>query len=392
MDQWINQSEVISLAKKLISIQSHKENQGQEFTIAHFIKDVFKAEKIMTELEEIEPHRPNVYGFLPGSNSGHYFMFNGHTDTVPGFNMEYDPFKPFIENGRLYGRGSVDMKGALAAMISAMIAIKRKGIPLKEGVVFAGVIDEEQCCKGTERIVRTKVIEPTLAIIGEPTNLKTAIAHKGMEWIEVTFQGLATHGSTPRNGINAIYLANEFLTLLRNELEPKLEKKIYPLLGSATINPGVLKGGNDPNIVPDHCILQIDRRWLPSESILELYEEIEEIATKAIAKCNGGSFLIKRMDEATAALYNMPHSISPDDPFVIETLRISENITKVKSGPVAFPGWSDGAQLSNNLDTSVIVLGPGDITQAHSNNEFCSIDQIWQATHIYYSLIEKFCM
>lgn len=392
MDQWINKSEVISLAEKLISIQSHKENQGQEFNIAHFIKDVFQAEKIVTELEEIEPHRPNIYGFLPGSNSDHYFMLNGHIDTVPGFNMEYDPFKPFIKNGRLYGRGSVDMKGALAAMISAIIAIKRRGIPLKEGVVFAGVIDEEQCCKGTERIVRTKAITPTLAVIGEPTNLKTAIAHKGMEWIEIAFQGLATHGSTPHNGVNAIYLANEFLTLLRNELEPKLEKKTYPLLGSATINPGVLKGGHDPNIVPDHCILQIDRRWLPSESILELYEEIEEIATKAISKISGGSFLIKRMDEATAALYNMPHSISPDDPFVIETLRIAENITKVESEPVAFPGWSDGAQLSNNLDTSVIVLGPGDITQAHSNNEFCSIDQIWQATQIYYSLIEKFCL
>lgn len=390
MEQWIKKEEVIALAEKLVAIESHKHYDNQESDVAKFIKDFLHEEGITTEMEEIEPKRPNIYGFLPGEEDEHYLMFNGHTDTVPGFNMDYEAFKPFIKDGNLHGRGSVDMKGAIAAMLGAIIAIKRKGDTLKKGVVFAGVIDEEQACKGTEQIVRSGKIKPKLAVIGEPTNLETAIVHKGMEWIEVTFKGRATHGSRPKEGINAIYLANEFLSRLRYDLEPKIFQKTYPLLGTATINPGVIKGGDDPNIVPDRCVVQMDRRWLPNETIDEVYQEIEDLAQSVVNRMEG-SFSIRRMDEETAALYNMPHSIDPDHPLVREALRITEEITKIKGEPVAFPGWSDGAQLSNNIDTKAIVLGPGDISQAHSNDEYCSIEQIWQATKIYYGIIQSFC-
>ncbi len=391
MEQWMTKDEVIQLAEKLVSIESHKAFAKQESKIAGFIQELLEKEGIPTEMEEVEPLRPNVYGFLSGKEDEHYLMFNGHTDTVPAFNMDYPPFKPFIKDGKLFGRGSVDMKGAIAAMLSAIIAVKRKGDVLKKGVVFAGVIDEEQACKGTEQIVRSGIMKPKLAIIGEPTNLETAIAHKGMEWIEVTFKGRATHGSRPKEGINAIYLANEFLSRLKNELEPKIDQKTYPLLGAGTINPGVIKGGDDPNIVPDRCVVQMDRRWLPSETVKSVYGEIEDLA-KAVIEKRGGDYSIRRMDEETAALYNMPHSIDPDHILVTEALRITEEITKVKGEPVAFPGWSDGAQLSNNIGTEAIVLGPGDISQAHSNDEFCSTEQIWQATQIYFEMIQSLCM
>ncbi len=390
MEQWITKEEVLQLAEKLVSIESHKACDKQESEIAGFIQELLEKEGIATEMEEVEPLRPNIYGFLSGKEDEHFLMFNGHTDTVPGFNMDYPPFKPFIQDGKLYGRGAVDMKGAIAAMLSAIIAVKRKGDVLKKGVVFAGVIDEEQACKGTEQIIRTGKIKPVLAVIGEPTNLETAIAHKGMEWIEVTFNGRATHGSRPKEGINAIYLANEFLNRVKYDLEPLIDKNTYPLLGAGTINPGVIKGGDDPNIVPDRCVVQLDRRWLPNETVKEVYQEIEDLA-KSVVRRHGGEYSLRRMDEETAALYNMPHSIDPDHPLVTEALRITEDITNVPREPVAFPGWSDGAQLSNNIDTEAIVLGPGDISQAHANDEFCSTEQIWQATKIYYELIESFC-
>jgi len=390
MEQWMTKNEVVKLAEKLVSIESHKAYEQQESTIAKFIQELLEKEGISTETEEVEPLRPNVYGFLEGKEEEHYLMFNGHTDTVPAFTMDFPPFKPFIEEGKLFGRGSVDMKGAIAAMLCAMIAIKRKGEVLKKGVVFAGVIDEEQACKGTEQIVRSGKMKPKLAIIGEPTNLETAIAHKGMEWIEVTFKGRATHGSRPKEGINAIYLANEFLNRLKNDLEPRIDEKTYPLLGAGTINPGVIKGGDDPNIVPDRCVVQMDRRWLPSETVESVYGEIEDLAKEVIEKM-GGDYTLRRMDEETAALYNMPHSIDPDHILVTEALRITEEITKVKGKPVAFPGWSDGAQLSNNIGTEAIVLGPGDISQAHSSDEFCSTEQIWQATQIYFEMIQSLC-
>lgn len=389
LKNFINKEEVIEIAKELVAIEGHKATKDRESKVAEYIKDLLIKESIDNEIDSIEENRSNVYGKIHGENNDIELMFNGHIDTIPGFNMDYEPFKPFIKDGKLYGRGSVDMKGGLAAMLSALIAIKRSNANLKKTVMFAGVIGEEERSKGTERLLKENII-PKMAIIAEPTELNVSVAHKGMEWIEITFKGRATHGSRPNGGINAIYAASEFNRLIYNEYSEILDNRKFDLLGHGSINVGVVNGGEDPNIVPDKCVIQIDRRWLPSETLESIYEELEGLAKKAVEKI-GGKYEIRAMREFTASMINTPHNIDINHKLVKEALKSTEKFTGIKKEPVAFPAWSDAALLSNNSDCEAIILGPGNINQAHANDEFCDIDEIYQAAEIYFDLIEKFC-
>ncbi|WP_291632670.1 M20 family metallopeptidase [Clostridium sp.] len=387
---FITGDEIISIAKQLVSMESHKNYELKESEVAIWIKNYLEKEGIESSIEDVEKNRPNVYGQLRGENEGIELMLTGHTDTVLGFNMDYPPFQPFIKDGKLYGRGSVDMKGGITAMLAAMVAVKRSNAVLSHGVMFAGVIDEEERSKGTEYLIK-KNVKAKMAIIGEPTQLKVCTAHKGMEWIEVTFKGRSAHASRPHEGINAIYAATEFIKMVKDELQPKIESYKFDILGNGSINVGVIQGGDEPNIVCDQCSLKIDRRWLPNETMESLYDEITKVAQKAI-DIVGGTFEIRRMSEYTSALGNSPHHIQHNHPLVQQAIKSVTEVTGKPQEPCAFPAWSDAALLSTHMGTECIILGPGNINQAHSNDEFCEIDQIIQATYIYMDIIEKLCV
>ncbi|MBV1757320.1 MAG: M20 family metallopeptidase [Dethiosulfatibacter sp.] len=388
--EFISNYEVLKIHKELISIEGHKEVDDKESKVADYIQKLLEKEGIEAELDLIEENRPNVYGYIRGEEEGIELMFNGHTDTIPGFTMDYDAFKPFVKDGKIFGRGSADMKAGLTAALASMIAIKRSGVKLKKTVMFAGVIDEEERSKGTERLIEKGII-PKMVIIGEPTQLEVSIAHKGMEWMEVKFKGRSTHGSRPHEGINAIYMASEFNRLVMEELQPEIESKQFDLVGNGSINVGVINGGNDPNIVPDTCTIQIDRRWLPNETLESIYKEVQDLAQKVIDKF-GGSFETREMRELTASMINAPHSIAIEHPLVIEAVKAVEKHTNTKRKPRDFPAWSDAGLLSNHSEAECIILGPGNINQAHANDEFCEIDQVIQGTNIYFDLIQEFCV
>jgi acetylornithine deacetylase/succinyl-diaminopimelate desuccinylase len=388
---FVGDQEIIDLATKLVSVESHKECSAQESDVARFLNDLMLSEGLDSYTADASEGRLNVISELKGEAETIGLMFNGHTDTIPGFNMDHPPFQPFIKEGNLYGRGSVDMKGGITAMVAALFAAKRAGLKLKKGVMFAGVIDEEQCSKGTEFLIKETDIRPETAVIGEPTKLEVAIAHKGMEWTEVSFTGRSGHGSRPYEGRNAIYAASGFINLVRSQLIPMVEGTTFDLLGNATLNVGVIRGGNDPNVIPDHCIVQIDRRWLPNESLDQIYETYDTYA-KLAAEDLDCQYSIRSIDEAVASLKNTPHSIDADDPLVQAALAAVEEIAGKKQVPVAFPAWSDAALLSNNIGTRCIVLGPGNINQAHTNNEFCSVQEILDAASIYFELIKRLCL
>ncbi|MBS4535772.1 M20 family metallopeptidase [Clostridium sp. D2Q-14] len=389
LKDFISKKEIIKIVQDLVSIEGHKDTEIKESKVAEYIHALLDKEDIENEVDIIEKNRPNVYGKLRGNTDDIELMFNGHIDTIPGFDMDYDAFKPFIKDGKLYGRGSADMKGGITAMLAAIVAMKRSGQKLDKTVMFAGVIDEEERSKGTERLIK-KGINPKMAVIGEPTELNVSIAHKGMEWIEIMFKGRSTHGSKPKEGINAIYTASEFNRLIYEEFSEILENRKFDLLGNGTVNVGVIDGGDDPNIVPDKCVLKIDRRWLPSETLESVHEELEDLAKRAVAR-TGGEYEIRALREFTASMINTPHSIDKNHILVKEALKSTEKFTGKKRKPVAFPAWSDAALLSNHGYTEAIILGPGNINQAHANDEFCDIDEIYQAAEIYFDLIEKIC-
>lgn len=388
--KFIDEKEITEIITKLVSIEGHKDVEQRESKVTEYIKDVFEKENIHVECVEVEENRPNILGKIVGENEEIHLMFNGHTDTVPGYNMDYEPFKPFIKDGNIYGRGSADMKGGIAAMMAAMIAVKRQGLKLKNTVVFAGVIDEEERSKGTEELIKENVVSDYV-VIAEPTNLRVCTTHKGMEWIEVVFKGKATHGSRPHEGKNAIYMASEFCRMINEELEPVIAKREFNLLGCGTINIGCIKGGDDPNIVPDSCSVQIDRRWLPDETLEFIHKEIIDYATKAAEKFKG-KCEIRAMRELTASMINAPYSIDANNELVVSALDIAEKVIGKKLPARDFPAWSDAGLLSNHTKAECIILGPGNINQAHANDEFCSIDEILKASEIYFNLIKKLCL
>ncbi|MBT2582815.1 M20 family metallopeptidase [Planococcus sp. ISL-109] len=380
----LDEKELIDLVLTLVRIESHKEFGTEENEIAQHIYDLFKKEGINTELKEIELHRPNVYGFV-GEDTGKTIMLNGHTDTVPALGME-DAFQPVIKLGRIYGRGALDMKGAIAAMMMSLILIKRSGIKLDGKAIFTGVIDEEKRSQGAEKMADQEYPKADVAIVGEPTNLDIMYGHKGMEWIEITVYGQSGHGSTPNAGKNAIHIATDLIMKIRENLIPKLKERAHPILGEPTVNIGKIQGGDDPNVIPGLCKIQLDRRWVPEETIESMQKDIHDLIDEMKVNDPTLEITTRRMSEATGT--HSPLYTSPDHPFVADLTEAIKVVTSRKPKYGVFQGWSDGAHLSRK-GTTTLVCGPGELSLAHSAKESIEIEEIIKAAKIYTYTILK---
>ena len=254
----------------------------------------------------------------------------------------------------LYGRGSCDMKGALAAMMCAMVNIKESGTKLKGDLIFCGVADEEEAGIGTESLIKTGP-EATYAVIGEPTKLEIALGHKGLEWIEISFKGKKVHGGAQKDGVNAIMMAGRFLHKLETEYLTKLEKRTHPVLGTATLNIGTITGGDQPSTVADKCSIRLDRRCLTDETMPHIPFCTDE-----------NSPLVKAAENALGR----------------------EGMTPVLT---CFPAWSDAGFMNALTKSECIVLGPGDLSVAHSIHEKISKRQLLSAVSVYEEMAREIC-
>ena len=174
--------------------------------------------------------------------------------------------KPVKRGGRLYGRGACDTKGSVAVMFGALCdLVAAKNRPRETEIIFVGLVDEEHGQSGS-RFLAAKKFRADLAIVGEPTQLALATAHKGSVWLEVETRGRAAHGATPWFGNNAAHSMARVVDALQTDYAAQLKKKKHPLLGHGTVSVGTICGGTQTNIVPDSCVIGVDRRTLPGES------------------------------------------------------------------------------------------------------------------------------
>ncbi len=233
-----------------------------------------------TELVEVEPSRPNVMGTLRGSGGGKSLMLNGHTDTVGTDYMTIDPFDPVIKGGKLYGRGSFDMKGGLASSMAAVKAIVDSGDQSRGDVDIAAVCDEEFASIGTEHLMKDTRVDA--AIIGEPTFFNIQVAHKGFAWIDVTTHGIAAHGSMYQFGVDAIAKMGHFLIGIE-AIQSILEETKHHLVGSGSIHANIISGGVELSTYPDRCKLEAERRLIPGETREDVEDEM-----KSLIKHQGG--------------------------------------------------------------------------------------------------------
>ena len=300
--------------------------------------------------------RKNIWVVLPPlERRERRIILAPHLDTI-GVEEE-GQLRPERRNGRIYGRGACDTKGSVAAMFFSLLELARSAErPCRTEILFVGLADEENAQLGS-RAFAAKCPPADLAIVGEPTQLQVVAAHKGDFWFEIEIRGKAAHGSRPELGRNAVLEMARMIVALETDYAVALRKRQHPLLGSPTINVGVIEGGRQPNVVPDCCRIQVDRRSLPGESLAQVEAELLHVA-------QGTNVRAKISD-----LRQRPTPALETDPALPAVRDFLRRMGRKRVCGVDY--FCDAAILAE-AGIPCVVYGPGSIAQAHTEKEWIS--------------------
>lgn len=341
-----------------------------ERVIADWLGTVCEDLGFEVQMQESAPGRPNVVAHRPGTGGGRSLLLTGHTDTVSIENMEGDPFDARIEGGRLYGRGSVDMKGGLAAILGAASVLRDESL---SGDLWLGfVTDEEYASVGMDALVR--LIHPDAAILTEPTEGDIVLAHKGFAWLTLITQGKAAHGSLYTTGVDAITHMGRLLGELERLERVEFPKREHPLLGRASAHASMIMGGLGISTYPDRCRLEVEHRLLPDqpvEDVLRLWED----AIAAFSAADPG------FDARVEVDFTRPgYEVSRHAP-IVQTLegafRHVTGIEPVFSGMFA---WLDSAILGR-AGIPTAIYGPSG-EGAHAAVEYVELDSVYRCAAV----------
>ncbi len=381
----IDRTDLLSLLSDLIAIKSVNpmyEEGSNESRIADYIGKYFERIQVPWESSEALPNRCNVVGKLQGSDGNRCLLFVGHMDTVSTTGMTIDPFKPECREGRIYGRGACDMKAGLAAALYALKLLKQHGVRPAASIVVAATVDEEFACRGVCHLIRSG-LKADGAMVCEPTELNVATAQKGWLCWRINTKGKSAHSSRSELGINAITKTARLLQAIEGELVPLYRHRPHPLLGVPKVNVGVIGGGVRAVIVPDSCMIEIDRRTLPGESKESVWEEFTTLLNKLKAR---DPQFEAAMEEPL--MEGAPFETNAQERIVQITREACSHVLgQVRT--VGFPGGTEASQLSAAGIPSVI-LGPGSVDQAHAAEEFVAMDQVVKAVEIYVQAMMSF--
>ncbi len=331
------------------------------------------------EIQPVTPTRWNVVGLLEGKQKGRMLMLCGHMDTVGVAGME-SPFDPVVENGRIYGRGSQDMKGGLAAMIGAALHIARNGGLASGQLLLAAVIDEEYGSIGAETLITN--CKADAAVVGEPTDMKIAIGHKGFEWVEVTTQGVAAHGSRPADGRDAIFRMGRILSRLERLDREVQSRPPHPVQGTGSLHASLISGGRELSTYPDECTLELERRTVTGEPPQCALRDVERILEELRHED-------PEFNAAARFLFGRAPYMTPADlvlPAMIESA-VARRGVKPSRGGMSF--WTDAAILGEAGIPSV-VFGPGG-AGLHSTSEYVIAEDVLTCRDILIELAREFC-
>lgn len=385
----MNDREILDLLRAMVAAPSHPPTPRQEEGTVLALRAYLEKHGIPCDLFEIREGRPNLMASIAGPRPGRRLLLCGHTDTIPpNLGSTADFFSGRVENGRMFGRGTVDMKGALAAMAGALVEISESGGLAAGRVTLAAIIDEELESLGAEALIKSG-FKADGAVIGEPSDNRVAIGHKGLEWLEARFFGKAVHGSVREEGIDAIAAAGHFISLVESELIPGFERHPDPLLGPSAINIGTIHGGQQPSVVAAECKVQVDRRWVSTETIEQVFAGIEALLAKVRAARPGLRTELARMPEGMATMLHGPLVIDPANPLVRAARQALAAAGRDDSTTV-FKAWTDGALLSREAGIPTVIWGPGELKLAHSAEESIPVEDVLLAARLYSSAARRF--
>jgi acetylornithine deacetylase len=378
----ISYDEVAALTAELVAIDSTNPDLvpggAGEAEIARFVAGWLESAGLDVELRELGSSRANVIAIARGSGGGHTLMLNAHMDVVGAGGMP-DPWTPRIDGTRLYGRGAYDMKASLATIMLAGREAARRD--LRGDVIVTAVADEEFASIGVQDIVRQMGADA--AIVTEPTGLDLCVAHKGFVWLEVETRGVASHGSLPEEGVDAIAKMGSVLTGL-TALDGQLRSRPgHPLLGPSSIHASLIQGGQELSTYPARCLLSIERRTIPGETIGEVEGQIAAILEGAAAA--DPAF----QAEQRTLLVRDPFGVNLAQPIVDLARRHLARVIGQEPKIVGAGGWMDSAFLAA-AGIPTVILGP-DGEGAHADVEWVDLVSATRTAGALLGIIVEFC-
>lgn len=367
-----------TLLKELIRTEPTVQNG--ELGAAAVLCDFFKSCGVPCRLDRWDDNRANVTVRLESSGGRGGLLFAAHLDVVPAGEgrWKYPPFEGLVQDGRMYGRGTADMKAGLVAAATAVAQIAQSGISLDGDLIFTAVAGEETDSCGARRFVGDCLEDmPRLAgiVLPEPTGFEVISAHRGMLWVEIATEGKTAHGSMPHLGINAISKMNKVL----NQLDSfRMTDRRHPLLGSPSMSVNRICGGKATNVVPDRCTIEVDIRTIPQQDPDEVVNDLRRMLAELHA-----------CDADLKADVSVVRTVEPietdvDCDFVRSVLDV---VGAEKTIAVGFT--TDGPCLLP-LGAPILVFGPGDPSVCHKPDEYIDLADVDRAVKAYHDLIRRF--
>ena len=367
---------LVQLTQDLVRIQTINP-PGDEARAATFVADWMRQNDMAAELvTHAEDGRASVVGGLDGMGERRAVLFSGHLDTVPaGDNWEHEVLAADIDDGKIWGLGTTDMKAGVAAMLVAMRAVKQSGAALKGNLLFAGTAGEEIESMGARELVREqKLDDVAFMVIGEPTANRVITAEKGVLWLELQAKGQTAHGSMPHLGVNAIAHMSRLLEALQ---AADIPYETHPLLGDFTMNIATIEGGVKTNVVPDACRVTIDTRTVIGQDHQQILDTVRQLVDRLCADDPTLHIEVRPINE------RVPLDIPFDDPYVQAFVRQRDLITGGTSVPTAATFATDGSVFVPAYEAPMVICGPGLPEKAHQPNEYVEISRLLESARIY---------
>ena len=374
----------LAIAQALVATPSVnpvlEEGGAGEGAIAQLAAELLAEWGLDTETVEVAPGRWNVLARMGDPGRGRTVLLNGHLDTVGVEGMTVPPFAADVRDGRLWGRGSCDMKGGVASLLAATARLT-KGDPIPGSLLVVLTADEEHASVGMDAAVRSGV-RADAAVVCEPTSLAIMPAHKGFVWVDALFRGKAAHGSRPDVGVDAIEHAGRYLTRL-GSLQADLDAAgPHPLLAHGSFHAGTISGGSAPSVYPSECKLVLERRTLPGETPTRVMEEFQSVLDELARE-------VPQLDAELVQGLTRPATEALEDSPLVQGLVSACSVQGVEPVVEGMTAWVDAAFL-NEAGTPAVCFGPGSIGQAHSADEWIDPTEISTCADVLHQFVRDF--
>ena len=371
--------EVVELCREMVAIGSINpqdrpvaqagSNYGEE-QMAAFVHEWLGKANLNAERVEVAAGRENVVAVAEGVDRSKTLLLSGHMDTVDVQDMTIEPFDPQVTGGKVYGRGSCDTKGPLAAMMIAFRDRVKSG-PLPCNLAFVATCDEEYGMSGARHYAANTGEPLAGAVFAEPTGLTVVVAHKGVVRLQLRSQGKSCHSSAPQLGKNAIYAMARAVTVVEEYAAEVTERPKHPLLETEVLALTVIGGGQQVNVIPDSCSAVVDWRILPGRSAVQCRDELAGVLAERLA------------EPITVDLVNGYAPVEMDS-----GLRLIGRLldaTEKAAGIRRTLGWSGATDASSFADRQIVtpILGPGGVAQAHTQDEYIEVQQLEKGLEVY---------